>query len=87
MTADDIKALVKRLRKHRETGTCLEGTMHLAATAADALESLALENQRLRVDARFTRAQIERIAGACLETPAYNRLMQYIDDEIAKGKS
>ena len=83
MTADDIKALVERL--HAAAPLATNG--HVLTEAAYALETLTLENQRLRVDARFTRAQIERIAGACLETPAYNRLMQYIDDEIAKGKS
>ncbi|MGF6764013.1 hypothetical protein P3T24_004344 [Paraburkholderia sp. GAS33] len=64
MTADEIKALVERLRKHRETGTCMEGTMYLAKTAADALETLALENQRLRADAHALRQELRNMANA-----------------------
>jgi hypothetical protein len=64
MTADEIKALVERLRKHRETGACMEGTMHLAEKAADALETLTLENQRLQVDAEAMRQELKNIANA-----------------------
>ncbi|SIO58288.1 hypothetical protein [Paraburkholderia phenazinium] len=47
MTADDIKALVERL--HAAAPLAANG--HVLTEAADALETLTLENQRLRVDA------------------------------------
>jgi predicted deacylase len=57
VTADDIKALVERLR-NRAAKQDKEGDMHSMRKAADTLETftqdieaLTLENQRLRVDA------------------------------------
>ena len=50
MTADEIKALVKRLRKHSETGTCFEGTMRLANNAANALDGLTQDIEDLKHD-------------------------------------
>ena len=47
MTADDIKALVERLH----AAAPLAANRHILTEAAEALETLTLENQRLRVDA------------------------------------
>jgi hypothetical protein len=83
MTADQIKALVERLRY----GTYAYAELDQAATkAADAIEALSLENQRLRVES-LTRKQIEDIAGACLETPRFHLFMQYVDHAFSKVKS
>jgi hypothetical protein len=82
MTADEIKALVERLKSKRK--------MHLANASdiecLDALETLSLENQRLRVES-LTRKQIEDIAGACMETPRFHLFMQYVDHAFSKVKS
>ena len=81
MTADDIKDLVRRLRKiHASLG------WPEYAEAIDALETLTLENQRLRVES-LTREQIEDIAGACMETPRFHLFMQYVDHAFSKAKS
>lgn len=63
MTADDIKALVELLRK--DAG--FDGQKLLAA---DALEILTLENQRLRVDAQNWRdfAEHQTWCQACAES-------------------
>jgi hypothetical protein len=60
LSADDIKALVWRLRNRTrdqyQNLPCDE--------AADALETLTLENQRLRVDAESMRQELKNIANA-----------------------
>jgi molybdenum cofactor biosynthesis enzyme MoaA len=60
MTADDIKALVERL--HAAAPLATNG--HVLTEAADALETLTLENQRLRVDSEAMRQELKNIANA-----------------------
>lgn len=62
MTADEIKALVERLRDG--TNTSWEQTFCDGREAANALEALSLENQRLRVDAELMRQELKNIANA-----------------------
>ena len=63
MTADEIKALVEQLREYAG----FDGQKLLAA---DALEILTLENQRLRVDAQNWRdfAEHQTWCQACAES-------------------
>ena len=60
MTADDIKALVERLH----AAAPLAANRRILTEAADALETLTLENQRLRVDAEVMQQELKNIANA-----------------------